>query len=181
VSFGDDGAFFEIVAPDGKLMRGSPSIELIETRSPDGSKDFEAYAVGALESDEATAIENAWLRGEVEGSFGLYGYEDASGYRSLTYYGIAIATEMVPGISAFSVAEVAIDNAEGCAVRTGTISMRDGAGSWHDAFFGAPEDESADDRCDACATLSNAGADLGTFCAPDAAFDGLLTWSVRPW
>lgn len=181
VSFGDGGAFFEIVAPDGKLMRGSPSIELIETRSPDGSKEFEAYAAGELESDEATAIENAWLRGEVQGSFGLYGYEDAVGYRSLTYYGLALRAETVRGIFAFSFSEVGIDNAEGCALRTGTISMRDGAGSWHDAFFGAPEDESAGDRCDACATLSHAGTDLGTFCAPDAAFDGLLAWGVAPW
>lgn len=181
VSFGDDGAFFEIVAPDGRLMRGSPSIELIETRSPDGSKEFEAYAAGALESDEATAIENIWLRGEVEGSFGLYGYEDPSGYRSLTYYGLALATATVPGVSAFSLAEVGIDNAEGCAMRTGTISMRDAAGSWHDAFFGAEEGESGDERCDACATLSHAGTDLGSFCTPAAAFDGLLTWGARPW
>ncbi len=180
VAFGDDGAYFEVRTADGRFLSGSPSVELYSVRSPDGSTTYEAYVAGAMAADETTGAASAWLRGEQEGSFSLFAFEDAAGYRYAGLYGLSLVTAPGAAVAAFAAPELGADNTAGCAMRAGVVSMRDPAGAWHDAVFGV-EDDGSPASCDACADLSHAGAPLGSFCAPAGAFEALLGWEVAPW
>lgn len=183
VSFGDDGARFDIVAPDGTFMRGSPSVELLTIVNPDGSSEFEAYFSGVFETDPVTAAGNPWLLGELEGSFSLHAADDGDGGRELGVYGVALVGADPEGGIAYAIPELAIDNDPSCAGRAGAVWMRDRDGAWHVADFGASAEDGgvAAGACDACASLSHDGAPLGDFCAPAQTFDDLLAWEGAPW
>lgn len=178
-----DGSTFEIVAPDGAFLKGVATAEVREVKV-DGRIEYEMYTSGRIISDEATSERSPWLRGVADGAAYAFAVDEGEGERSLYVDGYFT----LPGngvVIAASLPGLVVDSSacEGATAVSGSLSLRDRAGAWHEADFGPVEEGAADaeKRCDACADFSLGGQALSSFCLDAGSVSGLLGWEGKPW
>ncbi len=172
----------DITSTDGTYLRGTVNVSTGTGTDATGAPTYSAYFQGRVTADKLSAAGNPWLDGGLSGEVGLEA-ADYAGERFLYMGGTLSPPDGV--LSAVRFQELVLDNF-GCALNAnGAVELRDLAGGWHTADFGAPpEEEDApgpDPTCDACGDLSFAGASLGNFCGDPSTLSTFLNWETKPW
>lgn len=168
---------FHIEAVDGTFVRGALYMERRASIETNGAIFHSVYFQGRLTADAATAGNDPWLRGELSGELSVAAGD--FGQARSAYFGGSLRPTPDAAVTAVAFSDVAIETFECARGTSGRVALRDAAGGWHDADFGAEDDATA--PCDACGDLSFGGAPLGTFCADAAKLDNLLAWETIPW
>lgn len=173
-----DGSFFEL---SGYIFH--------ETAQGDGGQFSENYLEfsGSIRADEATAGKSALMDESLDLQLGVFAVREGP-VRAFGGTG-SIAGPGLGDALAFSFSQSAVISALCPEEPTGTFSVRDDAGFWHDIVFDAyvlgegDDDEPEVDEalCDGCGNYVAGGNLDGQACVDSSALAALLDWEVTPW
>ena len=118
----------------------------------------------------------------MRGTVGIYAGEIADGRYISFSGGFSVASELagLAGVTAIAFDEMSL-GVFGCDAASGTASIRDVAGVWHDGFFAETEDPAGIDVCNACGDMLVHGETVGDFCSDAEALATFVAWETALW
>ncbi|MCA9620897.1 MAG: hypothetical protein KC731_17870 [Myxococcales bacterium] len=152
----------DITTHDGAFLRGS--LSLYDATYLYGDERFDYFELSAeTTADPTTAAGDPWLLGLTRGTVSL---EADHTTPEIGFFG-QFVTGAQDGVVAAQASELWLGQGA-CGPRLrGTLSLRDAAGSWHDAIYDPA-------RSDCCGDLTFGGASLGSVCSAADALAPLL-------
>ncbi len=184
-SLNAEGASLSVVAADGRSLTLSGYFTWQRGVYGEEATDSSIEIYGHASADAASAAGQPLLDGSVSAQGYMYSYADAES-KSIGGEG-ALSGTALGDARALSFAELGVYS-DGCTAEpSGTVSVRDAAGFWHDiAFDGitldADEEPVVDEAlCDGCGTYVAAGAPEGEACLAPAELADLLAWEQYAW
>jgi len=168
-----------IEAPDGRFVEADGYFNFrhtFEKRSAYAS----SYCTGRLRADDATAGDDPWLRGDVEGLVSVF-VGDFNGYR-LASVEATVATDD-PEIVGISLQDLRWEPGQCDIELLGAGSIREASGVWHDVVFATRDEETEEVfECDGCGAHQAAGAPQEEPVCNSDALDTLVDFSGGlPW
>ncbi len=179
-----EGSNLRLSHSDGRSFETNGYVYYERAASPDGFDSiFEVN--GDFSADAATAAASPLLSGTVSAQGLIYSFY-GEGFAGLAGSG-SLSGEVLGEALAFQFTNMLLLPI-GCAAEpAGTLSVRDGAGYWHDVVFDtATFDEQEEPQfdaalCNGCGMYLAAGEVLGEACVDAAAVSGLMQWEEYPW
>jgi hypothetical protein len=178
-----EGPSFSIATADGRSLHLEGAFG--HSRGTDGvSTDASIEIYGHARADAETAAGSPLLDGSVSAQGYMYSYADAD-TKVLGGEG-AWSGAALGDARAFSFAGVAVYSVVCTAEPSGTLSVRDAEGFWHDIVFDGItvvdyEPTFVEGLCDGCGSYLAAGAPAGEACVAASELAAVLDWEDYAW